>query len=51
MARDFIRVIARTPAAILCAIGGAGMLAQINGAGYLVVGGIFLQILWLLPKY
>ena len=42
------KVIASTPAAILCTLGGIGFLAHIAGAGWLLLAGIGLQILWIL---
>ena len=43
-----VQVIARTPPAICLALGGVGWLAQVDGAGWLLLLGGGLQALFLL---
>lgn len=44
-------IIASTVPAILCALGGAGWLMHIQGAGTLLFLGVVLQALWLWLKF
>jgi hypothetical protein len=41
-------LIAKSPPAILLAIGGIGWLAGMNGSGIFILSGIGLQVLWLI---
>ena len=45
---NLFEIIAKTPAAILCALGGVGLLANIAGSGWLLFLGVGLQVLWLI---
>lgn len=47
MIQTFVHIIAKSPPAILLALGGVGMLLQFPNAGILLFAGIGLQLLWL----
>jgi len=48
MTNVFVHIIAKSPPAILLALGGVGLLAGISGAGVLLGLGAFLQVIWLI---
>jgi len=51
MIRTIVHIIAKSPPAILLALGGVGVLLQFPNAGILLFIGVVLQLLWLGFKF
>jgi len=48
MTTTIVKIIAKSPPAIAIALGGIGLLAGIPSAGWLLLIGVVLQVIWLL---